>query len=199
MPVGYVRLLKQAKEFDRPYPHGNLAVALAKAGFVDEARAMIEELPENLRLESRAAEAADFIARKQSTEAEMMRKLERASELLHKVYLTAALNVNNGRVTGVKDVVGRWVSESCELFLEEGAAPKWLVGTLKKAGSEYSVNLRLTDNLMRGQATKKGESLSILSGLTTHKMLLTGGGEGKMIGLIYTDEMNPSEVTLVRE
>ena len=42
----YVRLLKRAKEFDQPYPHGNLALALAKAGFLDEARGIIElQLP----------------------------------------------------------------------------------------------------------------------------------------------------------
>jgi hypothetical protein len=199
MAAMYVKLLKQAKEFDRPYPHGNLAIALAKAGFLDEARSMIEELPEDLRLESWAAEAADFIVRKQRAEAEKMEKMERSSELLHRVYLTAALNMSSGQVPEVNDLVGTWISASCGLSLEKGSAPKWLVGTFREKGYEYSAELKLTDNLITGEATRKGERFGLLSGPTTQKMLLTRESEAKMVGLIYTDEMDPTEVTLVRQ
>jgi hypothetical protein len=138
-------------------------------------------------------------ARKQREEAEKMEKLERSSELFHRVYLTAALNAGNGQVLEVNNVVGAWTCASCDLSLGEGATPTWLVGTLRRAGHEYNAKLRLTDNLMSGEATRKSENFSLLSGSTTYKMLLAAENQGKMVGLIYTNEMDPSEMTLVRQ
>jgi tetratricopeptide (TPR) repeat protein len=199
MTATYVTTLKNAKGFDQPYPHGNLAVALAKAGFLDEAKATIEELPQHLRLETRAAEAAEFIRQKRSDEAKKMEQLERTSDLFHKVYLAAALGVERGESLDSADVMGVWKSKPWELSLQNEPSSNDVVGTLRSGETEYRARLRLASNILSGEATPKSASVGFFSFSVAQKMLLAPKGRGKITGIIYSDEINPSEVTLVRQ
>jgi hypothetical protein len=198
MSARYVKVWKRAKEFDWPYPHGNLAARLATAGFIDEARTMIEELPERFRFESRPAQAIDFIANMQKEEAEKLEKLQKASDLFHKVYNMAAISIRRGFDNEISNVLGAWKSSLCDLSLEAGAEPDRLTGTLEKGGSKYRIKAQYSNNILSAEATHEGGALSILSWPKTYRLLLTWEREGRMSGVVYVDEVNPEEMTVVR-
>ena len=90
-----IRLWKQASEFNQPYPAGNLAIALADAGFFDEARAYIEELPDEYRNKSRAVEALEYIKNAEERELERSEKLDKFAGLKHRYMLKAVAARND--------------------------------------------------------------------------------------------------------
>jgi hypothetical protein len=150
-------------------------------------------------LNGRAAEAAEFIAQKKKEETKNIEKLDHASELFHKIYLVASLNFSKKIELGLRNLIGIWTSSSCKLALEERGAAGRLVGTLEKSSGEYDVEAGYTDNLLSGEATSRGSNLSILSFTVIYKFVLAFHDEGKLVGLIYTDEKDPAEVTMLRQ
>jgi tetratricopeptide (TPR) repeat protein len=59
---------RRARDFDFPYPAGNLAIELARSGFFEEAEAELARIPAELRSKERAADATDFIKTQRSEE-----------------------------------------------------------------------------------------------------------------------------------
>ena len=72
-----ILLWKQAKEFDNPYPAGNIAIALANAGFWDEAKKYVEEIPEEYRNQARAIDASKTIQTNQEKQGKQLQQIEK--------------------------------------------------------------------------------------------------------------------------
>jgi tetratricopeptide (TPR) repeat protein len=194
MPGNGVDMLKKAKRFEEPYPHGNLAIRLAGAGFFDEGVQILEELAPERRVQTRAADAAEFIRRRRTEEANRLEKLTAASEVVHKVYSKAADAL--GAAVGIGSAVGEWKGSSGErLSLNDSAEGDWLVGTLVAGGSERQVRLRKVESLLTGTATSK--TWSVLTP-AEEQMILVLENDRIMEGIIATDEVSVRKVSFER-
>ena len=105
-----VLLWKQAKEFDNPYPASNIAFALANAGFWDEARKYVEEIPEEYRNQARVIDASKHIQTSQEKQSKQLQQIEKNADLKHRYMLEAATAHEEAVIQTIKatDLIGTW-------------------------------------------------------------------------------------------
>lgn len=105
-----ILLWKQAKEFDNPYPAGNIAISLANAGFQEEAKKCIEEIPEEHRNQARAIDALKHIETTQEDQGKQLQHIEKVANLKHRYMLEAITTQENAAVKKIKatDLIGTW-------------------------------------------------------------------------------------------
>lgn len=183
-----LRLWKIAAKSDWPYPSGNRAIELAKAGFYDEAEKIIEEIPEPYRTKSRAIEASNYIKQERSKVKERIEDLNKHIRMRRR-YSNEELIANvkaELRQTKRESLTGEWKgSDSESMIINDINERGHVSGEFRTHNKVYRVTGVRTDVLLVLSA--KETKRKVMPGLLGFAAPL-GASEGTWMDVSYSPD-----------